>query len=74
MDNPVAGWRSLFWIASCVHVVGAIAFGVFGTTDEQEWAKSKSDWKNEDKARRYMTKCRIGYMIILHQLHIDMNK
>ncbi|XP_039248733.2 sialin-like isoform X1 [Styela clava] len=47
-DDPIQGWRSLFWLASVVIYVGCIFFLVFGISHVQKWAKTDAEIEKDN--------------------------
>ncbi|XP_077967299.1 sialin-like isoform X2 [Styela clava] len=45
-DDPIQGWRALFWLSTAIVFAGGISFLLFGTVEVQEWAKSKEEKEN----------------------------
>lgn len=37
------GWNALFWLGAVSYFIGGLAFLIFGTSELQSWAKSKSN-------------------------------
>jgi len=37
LQHTVEAWRTVFFISACIHIFGAIFYGVFGTADQQTW-------------------------------------
>nr|XP_039268420.1 sialin-like [Styela clava] len=48
-DDPIQGWRALFWLSTSIVFAGGISFLLFGTVEVQEWAKSKEEEENASK-------------------------
>nr|XP_039268419.1 sialin-like isoform X4 [Styela clava] len=45
-EDPIQGWRALFWLSTSIVFAGGISFLLFGTVEVQEWAKSKDEEEN----------------------------
>ncbi|XP_077967220.1 sialin-like isoform X1 [Styela clava] len=45
-EDPIQGWRALFWLSTSMVFAGGISFLLFGTVEVQEWAKSKDEEEN----------------------------
>ncbi|KAL5007698.1 hypothetical protein ScPMuIL_016504 [Solemya velum] len=53
-NNSAKDWESVFLIASCVHFVGIIFYGIFASGEKQVWADpvKEEEWKPEDAMKQ----------------------